>query len=740
VKKRPFRSLALVLVAASAVPLLIFTALVVVRLVDDERAAGERRLVEFAQTQSHIVDRELTASVRTLTALAESERLDRDDVEGFHRDARRVVGRQPAWYSIVLLTPDGTQLVNSAREPGAPAWRALDPQSLADVRRTMSPSIGSVSADPEGRLGFPVRVPVIRDGKLEYVLTATVTSDALGEVISRQLPADAWIRTLIDARGIVVAATSGPSSLVGRRAPPAVLAHIATAAEGVFRDNSLGDRPMYVAFSHGPGYGWTSLIGMPAAALDGPVHANIAALAAFSIVALSLTGLGAFLFAGRVSQDLRATAAAAGMLARGEQPATPDSVVAEVEQVGAAIERSAALLTERRLERDQHLARAEQARAAAEAADRAKDEFLAMLGHELRNPLSPIVTAIELWRLRHDPPGREMEVIARQTKQLTRLVDDLLDASRITRGKIALTREFVALRDIVEQAIEMTASLYAERRHHLTVEVSPENCSVIGDRARLAQVIANLLVNAGKYTPPAGSVRVSVRQEQDAVVLTVSDNGQGLTPDLLPRVFDLFVQGPRSSDRQDGGMGIGLTLVQQLVQLHGGTVAAASDGAGRGSTFTVRLPAAAQPEAIAHSTPTHMPSPGLSAPASLRLLVVDDNQDAADLLAALLREHGHEVATAYDSAAALQTARAFVPTVAFLDVGLPAMDGYELARRIRQELRSAAPAFVAVTGYGHARDRSRSEHEGFAAHLVKPVEPAAIAEVLSSIGRDVFSA
>jgi len=727
VAKLPFRSLALVLVAASAVPLLVFTAVVVVRLVHDERAASQRRLLEYAETQSLVVERELTASIRTLTALAESERLDHGDIAGFHSDARRVVARQPAWESIVLLAPDGTQITNSARPEDAAVTGAVDRDSLRPVVRTRAPVVGTLDTTGEGLLVFPIRVPVIRAGRVEYVLTATITPETLSRAIGHQLPEEPWTRTLIAPNGVVMADTRPGASMVRQLAPPDVLQQTRRLREGIFRDRSLAGEPAYIAFSRGPTYGWTSIVAMRAASLDGPVRLTVAALAAFSVVALSLTALGAFMFAGRVARDLRATANAASAVSRGEHPDVPDSIVLEVGQVGAAIERSAALLAERERERDEHLARAEEARAAAEAADRAKDEFLAMLGHELRNPLSPIVTAAELLRARFDPPPREVEVIGRQTRQLTRLVDDLLDASRITRGKITLSRETLALRAVVDQAVEMTAPLYHDAGHRLTVEVA-DGCTVNGDRARLAQVIANLLVNAARYTPPHGEVRVEVRRDGDTVIVAVSDTGQGMTPELLPRVFDLFVQGPRTSDRQGGGLGIGLTLVQQLVRLHGGTVTAASEGAGRGSTFAVHLPAAAP--ATGGGEKQTMPAP---APASSpeRLLVVDDNRDAADLLASLLEAQGHQVAVAYDAATALRSAKTLRPTVAFLDVGLPQMDGYELARRLRRALAPHVPTFVAVTGYGRSRDHARSASEGFAAHLVKPVAAENLAAVLA---------
>jgi PAS domain S-box-containing protein len=358
------------------------------------------------------------------------------------------------------------------------------------------------------------------------------------------------------------------------------------------------------------------------------------------------------------------------------------------------------------------------ARREAEAANRAKDEFLAMLGHELRNPLAPITTALQLMRLRGgDALERERTVIERQIGHLTRLVDDLLDVSRIARGKIELKRQVVELAEVVHKAIEMASPLLEERRHHLRTSLPPRGLRVDGDAVRLAQVVSNLVANAAKYTEPGGLVQVSAQRIQDRVVLTVSDNGTGISAEMLPRIFDLFAQGAQSLDRSRGGLGLGLTIVRSLVALHGGTVTAHSPGEGRGSTFTVELPFAA-------TSPWDVPtSPGLViSAAGLRVLIVDDNRDAADLLAELLARAGCLTRVAYDGPSGLRAAEALDPDVCLLDIGLPVMDGYELARRLGELRPERRPYLVAVTGYGQASDRRRAEAAGFDAHLVKPVD------------------
>ncbi len=384
-----------------------------------------------------------------------------------------------------------------------------------------------------------------------------------------------------------------------------------------------------------------------------------------------------------------------------------------------------------------------------EAASRAKDEFLAMLGHELRNPLSPIATALQLMKLRSDSrTTREQQVIERQVNHLTRLVDDLLDVSKITRGKVELRKETVDVADVIAKAVEMASDLFEQRSHDLFLDVAKERLCVDGDPVRLAQVVANLLTNAARYTERGGRITVSARREgapagrqrttnhraSDEIVIRVKDNGAGISPDLLPRIFDLFVQGHRSSDRAQGGLGLGLALVKNLVALHGGSVVALSDGPGKGSEFVIRLPpAVAAADAAAGGTagaraPEHPASHGK------RVLIVDDNSDAADSLADLLRDVGHEVVVAYSPVAALEVVNTLRPEVAVLDIGLPVMDGYELAARLRANPACKNCLLIALTGYGQSHDRVRSEEGGFQHHLVKPVDIDHLMKIVAGAG------
>jgi signal transduction histidine kinase len=366
---------------------------------------------------------------------------------------------------------------------------------------------------------------------------------------------------------------------------------------------------------------------------------------------------------------------------------------------------------------------AERLRSAAEAANRTKDDFLAMLGHELRNPLAPILTALQLMSLRGDESVmKERTVIDRQVRHLVRLVDDLLDVSRIARGKIQLRNEPLELAEVVASAVETISPLLEERQHRLDVEV-PRGLIVRGDATRLTQVVMNVLTNAAKYTEPHGRIRVAARREDQQVEISVKDNGIGIAADMLPRVFEMFTQERQALDRSHGGLGLGLTIVRSLVDLHGGSIRASSDGVGTGSEFVIRLPLAAA--AATAKRATERPAPGevmRTARTGRRILVVDDNVDAARLMADALEEVGHDTRVAFDGPAALEAAQAFQPDAALLDLGLPLMDGYELAQQLTAAQADRPPILIAVTGYGQASDQERTRAAGFDAHVVKPVD------------------
>lgn len=360
-------------------------------------------------------------------------------------------------------------------------------------------------------------------------------------------------------------------------------------------------------------------------------------------------------------------------------------------------------------------------------ASRAKDEFLAMLGHELRNPLAPIVTALQLIKLRGDDTApKEHAIIQRHVAHLTRLVDDLLDVARVTRGKVELKKTVIEVSTAIEKALEMASPLVEERQHTLDLEVPATGCAVEADEGRLCQVLTNLLTNSARYTPPAGAISVRAWRSGDRVNVSVKDSGIGIDAELLPRLWDPFVQGVSSKGK--GGLGLGLALVKNLVELHGGEVVARSAGTGKGSEFQLWLPASGQPAANAEVSPV---APTSHRSGARRVLVVDDNVDAADMLAEALQLEGHEVRVCHDGPAALSCLERFVPDVAILDIGLPVMDGNELARRLRQRPELKGLRMIAITGYGRDSDKMGTRDSGFDHHLVKPLDLAELAAVMA---------
>lgn len=361
-------------------------------------------------------------------------------------------------------------------------------------------------------------------------------------------------------------------------------------------------------------------------------------------------------------------------------------------------------------------------------ADRRKDEFLATLAHELRNPLAPIRTGLQVLNRTRDPESarRTQEIMERQIDHMVRLIDDLLDVSRITSGKVTLQRERVSLQDVVEAGVDAARPLIESARHELTLDLPEQPVWLDADPARLAQVVSNLLTNSAKYTPTGGQITLSARRDGEEAVLAVSDTGLGIPPDMLGRIFEMFTQVNRTLDRAQGGLGIGLALARQLVQMHGGTIAVESPGPGQGSTFTVRLPAAVQ----APPPPPEPVHPAGTTP--LRVLVVDDNMDAAESLAMLLELEGHETRTAFSGLDALSAAASFAPHLVFLDIGMPRMSGYEVATRFRADPALAPAVLVALTGWGSQDDKHRAKEAGFDFHLTKPVDAAAVDEILEA--------
>jgi signal transduction histidine kinase len=371
----------------------------------------------------------------------------------------------------------------------------------------------------------------------------------------------------------------------------------------------------------------------------------------------------------------------------------------------------------------------QRARQAADIANRTKDEFLAIMGHELRNPLAPMASAVHLMKLREgSEQDRELAILERQLRHMLRLIEDLLDVSRVLRDKVELTREVLEIGEVVANAVEMATPLIHAKQQHLQVEAPAQGLAVDVDPVRMAQVLANLLTNAAKYTDRGGEIRVTAFATEGRVAVSIEDSGVGIEPDLMPRLFELFSQGEQGIERRLGGLGIGLAIASRLVKEHGGELTAHSEGRNRGSRFTVQLPRAA---AAAEVSVAVCPAPERSvARATKRVLIVDDNEDSSELLAMLVQRLGHEAQVASDGANALERVRDFEPDIVLLDIGLPGMNGFEVVRRMRQLPACVSIPIIAVTGYTREADRREALSAGFSEHFAKPIGLERLRDVL----------
>jgi signal transduction histidine kinase/ActR/RegA family two-component response regulator len=725
---RPLRVHLLILVLGAMLPGLVLTGVLVWRAFANNRALAERRLLDSARVDAAALDREFAGIIHVLEALATSPTLDTGDLAAFHAEARRIQSTQPGWFTIVLGSLDGEQLVSTRVPWGSALTSVIERGSFQRLIDTGEPTVGVIVPPPTGDTDFvfPVRVPVFREGELKYTLAAIVDIDSLTRVVPPLLPEE-WTRSILDPQGLIAVRTRGAANFVGERAKEAFLQRLDRSPQTISSETTQEGAGVYAATSRN-GYGWTSVVVVPHSVLDNALWSSMAAILAGGAL-LMISGLAAVLFVSRrLAGDLTAATTAAEAVAQGRPIKESRGHVAETRRLQQSLTSAASLLETRARERDAEIQRADAARAEAEQASQTKDHFLAVLGHELRNPLAPALTALELMKAR-DPQAfqKERQILERQVAHMIRLVNDLLDVSRLARGKVQLERQRFEIREAVDRAIDMASPLIVQRGHTFDVRVPDRGLAVDGDSARVVQVISNLLTNAAKYTPPGGRIVLTAKTAAGQVVLTCEDSGPGIPEELVARLFDPFAQGPRTIDRSEGGLGLGLTLARAFAEMHGGTIGYERLNE-RGSRFILKLPLAADGGAV---RPAQAPSP-VHRSERQRILLVDDNLDANEMLQSALEEAGHEVVTATNGPDAIAAASKAPPDVAVLDIGLPGMDGYELAGRLRAICPDAR--LIALTGYGQVSDRDAALAAGCDAHCAKP---ATISKLLAEIDRSV---
>jgi signal transduction histidine kinase len=675
------------------------------------------------------VDAELRTSLAALDALAASPRLQARDFTGFYAEARALLERRPSWANIVLSDPTSQHIINVRLPLGTPLPRSIDPGAIEATVRAGVPGVGNLIWSPVLNMYvFAVRLPIREGDGIPYVLTAVLRPEGVLEIVKRHVLPEGATVAVLDGRRTVVARTRNQAQWVGKP-PSASFLEMLNRGENSAVTTTLEGVSVYTVYHRSSETGWSAAIGIPTATVDAPVIRSYTVLGG-SILASVVLGLGAAFFTGRtVTGPMRKLERAAASVARGETPMLLETDLPEIRQamlalLAAHIEREKLLHSER-----QARLLEQNARLAAELANKTKDEFLAMLGHELRNPLAAIATAAQVLdhseqTLRKDVEQHAKAIIRRQVRHLGKLTDDLLDAARVMMGKIVLERRPVDLAHLVSNTVDTLRNTGQLQRHECRTEL--ESAWVNVDPTRIDQVLGNLLTNAVKYTPPPGRIEVFVRREAGEAVFSVRDSGLGLEPELLPRIFDLFVQGERGLDRSQGGLGIGLTLVRRIVELHGGRVEARSEGAGKGSEFVVHLPAIDAPaEATApeHSTRNST---------RRRIAVVEDNDDVRASLRVLLEMNGHDVVEAKDGLQGVDTILREDADIALVDIGLPNLDGYGVARAVRS--RAQRPVLlVAITGYGSQGDAERGAQAGFDAYMVKPVDAAVLTELIARV-------
>jgi len=714
-----------VLLAISVVlPVAVFCGIALHMLQNAQHDSAIKRIEEAALLTARVIDADIHRAESVLRVLAGSQALGQVDLARFHEEATHASAAPGGW--IILYDLKGQQIVNTRHHYGAALPMRPDPDTVTQLVASGQGRVSGIRWGAALKNHFVmVETPITANNGRQYVIGQAFSPAFFAKAFEGATMPPSWRVAILDSTGIIIARSARADYFVGKRFRQATLDVLAQSRSGVFRNRSGDDTEVYDAYTRSARSGWSVIIGAPVAEINAAVFHSISLVGAGIAIAL-LASLTLAILAGRhlVNFVTRASAAAASLGLSTPHPDIPTSSIDDLEALNESIRRAGARLQEEvesraraEHERNDLLVREQAARVLAEEQNAAKDEFLAMLGHELRNPLSAITSAVAILdrSASLDPSASERarDVLRRQTAHLRKMVDDLLEVNRALMGKLTLEREAVDLSDVVRRCLDTLHDGGRTGRFDIRLEAVP--ALVDADPARLLQVIDNVLDNAIKYSPNGGRIDISVRHEGDDVMLTVCDTGQGIAAHLLPSVFEIFVQGAQPLQRATGGLGIGLSLVRRLVNMHGGTVRIDSEGQDRGTTLTLTLPRLAQAPASAPvpaSTDTERPR---------RVMLVEDNVDAREMMTMLLEMHGCSVRAAASGPDGIALAMAERPELAIIDIGLPGMDGYAVARALKDNPATAAIELIALTGYGSEDDRQRAIAAGFARHFTKPI-------------------
>jgi len=737
------RTLLALLVLTTLIPLGLFAGLLIGRLWQQQRALVERQSVETARAISLAIDQEVASGRSALQVLAALDIFETLQPPWLNRLAQRLMMTQPGWYAIVLADPARRIVFDTAARTGE-ATRIGETDWIDAVVATHRPAVSNLFHDPVARgYFFMIAVPVMNESALRYVLAAQVRSSSLSDILRRQRAPPGGVVSLIDRAPRLMARTSNEAMYIGKPPSEKFRAASARMREGSYQGMLLEGVRSYSSISRSPITGWTVGVGLPMSSIDTPILRLMLELGLVAAVLLAAGIVSALILGRALVGALTSASSATRGLARGEVIEARHSRIFEAEELSHGLLEAAAILAMRQRERDQALAAEYAARLEAEALSRSKDEFVALMSHELRTPLNAIYGWVRLLRTgKLDPQRHEhaLEVIERNTRAQTQLIEDLLDMSRIVTGKLRLEMRSVDLVTVLQSAVEGLRPAAVAREIEVVLDLQPCVGPVSGDPDRLRQIVLNLLTNSLKFTSKGGHVQVTLEPDgPSTAVIRVADNGGGITPELLPHIFERFRQGSSAPTRKHGGLGIGLALVRHLVEMHGGTVTAASEGDGKGATFTVRLPTSAPrpvysgegPNSVDGSTDVKE-SVETQALAGLQLLVLEDDPDAREMIATTLKHAGAQVTANASMQDALESLKTLTPDVVVSDIAMPDGTGYDFLRNMRSMPRLAGTPAIALTAYARSEDKVRALGEGFVAHIGKPVDPPALVRAVAA--------
>lgn len=733
------RSYLLLLALIILVPVVVFSGLAVARLHDAFHRSSEENQIEIARSIALAIDQELTSAKSALRVLAASSFLEAEDFSAFYQHAKVANIGETGW--VILYDAKGDQVINTRVPHGTPISTTRDRREILSVLDKTEIKASNLFFGQAARQHvLTLDMPVILSSGKKYVLSQVFLPEHFHLAFAaRQISAD-WLVGVFDRNGTIIGRSHRAEKYIGKPVIASMKAAITAKREGTLHHHTSDGIEVFDVFTQSKVSGWTVAVGAPVAIIEKATNHALFLWIGGLIIA-SVVGVGfAAHFSRRLVRAITDSAESAAILGKGLRPTTSAMTrIIEVDRLNSALNDTAALLDEERASRTaaeaerEHLLKSEkQARLTADEMNKAKDHFLAMLSHELRNPINAITAGISVFELNlgREAVAKAVKVIQRQGTHLQRILDDLLDVSRALTGRLSLKTQRLDLSRLVANSV---ASLQAAGRfseHELSVATERAWADV--DPVRVEQIVTNLLDNAIKYTPSGGRIQVSLQATQEHAILMVRDNGIGISPDLLPKIFDVFVQADNSLDRARGGLGIGLSLVKALVSMHGGTIEAESRGLGSGSAFTLHFPLQEAPlDKVLEPGETNGFKPG-------SVLLIEDNDDARELFAMMLESSGYNVLQADNGATGVRIAAEEVPEIAFIDIGLPGMNGFQVAAQIRSNPTTKSISLVALSGYGTENDIQQSANAGFDRHLVKPVKLAdLVATIVALRGQNV---